>query len=197
MVDVAPQRIVIPEARLAFPDLFEARVVEQGGKPKFGATFIIPPGAPVLAQLLAEEERVAREKWQDKAPTILAMIRANNRAAVKPGILKAKFDGFEGNYFIACNMDNRPTVVSRTGSPVTAKDGIIYAGCYVLGHVSLWAQDNQFGQRINAECTGVQFVKDGDAFSAGAPPSSVEDFGNLDAGGAPQDMGGGDFDPMS
>lgn len=155
----------------------------------FGATFIIAPTSPAVAALQAEEERVAKEKWADKASSILAMIRANNRGAIKPGILKAKFDGFEGNYFVSSNSKARPTVVNRAGQPIAEKDGAIYAGCYVLAHVSLWAQDNQYGQRINAEVTGVQFLKDGDAFSGGASPSSVEEFANLDAGE-------GAFDPM-
>jgi hypothetical protein len=184
MVEVSPQRIVIPEARLAFPDLFTARSVD-GGPLMYGATFILAPTSPAKAKIEAEEERVAKEKWGERAPQILAMIRANNRGAIKPGILKAKFDGFEGNYFVSSNAKARPTVVDRNGSPLTEKDGRIYAGCYVLAHISLWAQDNQYGQRINAEVTGVQFVRDGDAFSGGAAPSSVEEFADLGAGDEP------------
>jgi hypothetical protein len=187
-MEVSPQRIVIKEARLAFPDLFTARSVD-GGPLMYGATLIIAPTSAAIAQINAEEERVAREKWGEKAPQVLAMIRANNRGAIKPGILKAKFDGFEGNYFVSANAKQRPTVVDRNGSPLTEKDGRIYAGCYVLGHISLWAQDNQYGQRVNAEITGVQFLRDGDAFSGGAAPSSVEEFADLSAEE--------DFDPMS
>jgi hypothetical protein len=183
----ATNKIIIPEARLAFPDLFEARSVD-GGAAMFGANFIIPLDSPAIPALLAEEERVAKEKWGEKATANLAMIRANNRGAVKPGALKAKYDGFEGNMFVSANSKTRPTVVDRQRSPLTAADGKIYAGCYVLGHVTLWAQDNKFGQRINAEVTGVQFLRDGDAFSGGAQPSSVDEFG---------DLGAGDDDPMS
>jgi hypothetical protein len=182
-------KIIIPEARLAFPDLFTARSVD-GGPLTFGSTFIIPPDSPALATIAAEEERVAKEKWGAKAPQILAMIRANNRGAVKPGVLKAKFDGFDGNYFVSANSRTRPTVVNRRGQPIGAEDGVIYAGCYVLGHVTLWAQDNKFGQRVNAEVTGVQFLKDGDAFSGGAQPSSVEEFGDLGAGEDDDPMAG-------
>lgn len=182
MTQPASNKIIIPEARLAFgQDLFEARSVD-GGPLQYAGTFIIAPGSPAIAALQAEEERVAAEKWGQKAATMLSMIRANNRGAVKPGALKAKFDGFDGNFFVSTNSKARPTLVDRQGKPVTAADGVIYSGCYVLGHVVLWAQDNQYGQRINAEVTGVQFLKDGDAFSGGAAPSSVDEFADLGAG---------------
>jgi len=32
----------------------------------------------------------------------------------------------------------------------------------------LWAQNNQYGKRINAQLDGVQFVRDGDPFGDGA-----------------------------
>ena len=51
---------------------------------------------------------------------------------------------------------------------------LIYSGCYVNIRIDLWAQDNQYGQRINAGLRGVQFYKDGDAFSAGRPADSNE-----------------------
>lgn len=190
MTAPVPNRIIIPEARLAFgQDLFEARSVD-GGPLQFAATFIIPPTSPAIAAINAEEERVAKEKWGEKAPAILSMIRANNRGALKPGALKAaKYDGFEGNFFVSTNSKTRPTLVDRQGKATTGKDGVIYSGCYVLAHISLWAQDNQYGQRINAEVTGVQFLRDGDAFSGGAPPSAVSDFADLGAGD--------EIDPMS
>lgn len=175
-------KIIIPEARLAFGDaIFEAKSVN-GGQPQFGCTLILAPTSPAVAAVRAEEERIAREHWQDKAPAMLEMMRAANGQALKPGALKAKFDGFQGNLFISTNAKVRPTVVDRNGAPLTAKDGRIYSGCYVLAHISLWTQDNQYGQKINANLLGLQFLRDGDAFAGGPPPSSAEDFGNLDAG---------------
>ena len=58
-------------------------------------------------------------------------------------------------------------------------DGRPYAGCIVNGQVDVWAQDNpEFGRRINAELTGVQFVRDGEAFSGGAP-AKPDDFDDV------------------
>jgi len=187
---VTGERIIIPEARLAFADaIFEKKSVN-GGEPQFGCTLIIPPTSPAVKLVQDEEERLAKLHWKDKADAMLQMIRAANGQALKPGALKMKFDGFQGNYFISVNSKVRPTIVDRNGSPLTPSDGRPYSGCYVLGHISLWTQDNQWGQKINANLLGLQFLRDGDAFAGGPAPSAVDDFANLDAGGAPAEMGG-------
>ena len=173
-------RLIIPEARLAFFDGFEAKSVD-GGEAKFGATLIIAPSSPAVALVRAEEEKLAKLAWGDKASAILEMIRAGNNQALKPGALKAKFDGFQGNLFIAAHHKVRPMIVDRNGAPLTEKDGRIYGGCYALAHISLWTQDNQYGQKINANLLGLQFLRDGDAFSGGPAPSRAEDFAPLDA----------------
>jgi hypothetical protein len=139
--------------------------------------------------IAAEEDRVAQAKWGAKAGAIMTEIRANNRAALKPGELKASYDGFPGNDFISANNEVRPTVVDKTGAPLTERDGKVYAGCYVLAHIVLWAQDNKWGKRINANITGVQFVGEGDSFGAGPPPSQPDEFEPLDADD--------DVDPMA
>ena len=58
----------------------------------------------------------------------------------------------------------RPLVITRDKTPITEEDNLVYGGCYVHGIVSLWAQNNGFGKRINAQLDGVQFVKDGEPF---------------------------------
>ena len=185
---VKGDKIIVSEARLAFPDLFEARgftdpKTGKTGDPQFSATLLVDRSDPSFRKVIeAEEERVAKEKWDTKSEAILSEIRANNRGAIKKGELKASYDGFPGNDFIACNNKTRPTVVHRNGSPLTHADGVVYAGCYVLAHITLWAQDNAFGKRINANITGVQFLRDGDAFGGGAAPSSTEEFEDLGAG---------------
>ena len=179
---VTGEKIIIPEARLAFSEgVFEKQSVN-GGEPQYGCTLIIPASSPAIATVTAEEDWLAALAWADKAATMMQMIRANNGQALKPGALKAKFDGFVGNFFISANAKVQPTTVNRQGVQIGAKDGVLYSGCYVLAHVSLWTQDNQWGQKINANLLGLQFLRDGDAFSGGPAPSSASDFANLGAG---------------
>ena len=60
----------------------------------------------------------------------------------------------------------RNELVESSGKP--------YSGCYVNAIIECWAQDNkEFGKRINFGLKGVQFLRDGDAFSGGGKAADI------------------------
>ena len=160
--------------RLAFPQLFEAASVNGEGKPAFSGTFILPPNHSDLATLNSIIDKVAEEKWGAKAPDILKNLRASGKVALRSGDDKSNYAGFAGNFYISARNVIRPTVIDANRNPLTHADGRPYAGCYVNAVIDIWAQDNNFGKRINASLGGVQFYRDGDAFSGGGAASSDE-----------------------
>ena len=168
--------------RLAFAQhLFEAGTVGGEGKPAFSVTALLGPDHPQLAELEAAEEAVAKEKWGAKAPAILKAIRAAGKGVIKDGDLKAQYAGFEGNKFVSMRSEARPNVYNRDGSQLTEADGVVYSGCYAHVMLEVWAQDNSYGKRVNAQITGVMFSRDGDSFGGGATPAQPDDFADLSA----------------
>jgi hypothetical protein len=89
------------------------------------------------------------------------------------------YDGYANQFYIRASNQVRPTIVDRNRATITEKDGKIYSGCYVNAIVSLWAQDNKFGKRINANLRGVQFAADGEAF-AGGNAARADEFEQLE-----------------
>jgi hypothetical protein len=177
--------------RLAFAqNLFTAGTVGGEGKPAFSVTAILGKDHPQLEELTAAEEQVAKEKWGAKAPAILKSIRAAEKGVIKDGDTKADYDGFEGNSFVSMRSEKRPNVYGRDGSQLTEADGVVYSGCYAHVMLEVWAQDNSFGKRVNAQVTGVMFSRDGDSFGGGAAPAKADDFADLSAAD-------GDVDPLS
>lgn len=175
-------KIVIQNARLAFAQhLFEAGTVGGEGEPAFSCTAIIPPDHPAVAELRKAEEVVAKEKFGDKANSELAAIRAKDKGVIHDGNTKANYDGFEGQMFVSTRSKTRPSIVDRDRSPLVAADGRPYSGCYANVIVEVWAQNNAYGKRINAQLMGVQFVKDGDSFGAGGRAADPDDFPDLSA----------------
>jgi hypothetical protein len=173
-------KLVLKNARAAFLNAFEPKSVD-GGDPVFGGSFIIPPTHPQVAEVNAAIEAVAKEKWGAKATEILAQLRAKDKVCFRNGDDKSQYDGFEGNMYLAASNKTRPLVIDRDKTPLVASDGRPYSGCYVVASVEIWAQDNQYGKRVNAQLKGVQFYADGDAFSGGAP-ADPDDFDDLSAG---------------
>jgi len=175
--------ILIKSARAAFLNVFKAAAFAGTENYSYSGTFIFPPDSPNVKVIEDEISKVAGEKWGAKAPAIIAKLRNKNALALHDGDEKADIDGFAGQMYLSARNTVRPTVVHKDNTPLTEADGVIYSGCYVHAIVEIWAQDNQFGQRINASLLGVRFSRDGPAFG-GSPPAPPDAFG------APEDLGG-------
>jgi hypothetical protein len=94
------------------------------------------------------------------------------------GDAKSERDGYPGNFYINSSNTIRPTAIGGGPdgrAPVTAADGKLYAGAYVNVFLNLWAQDNQYGKRVNASLLGVQFLRDGTRL-AGGGTAAADDF---------------------
>lgn len=173
----SPNVVRLENVRLAFPQLFEAETVNGEGKPAFSASFILNPktNANLIKKVKEVAERVAKDKWKDKAPGVIKAMEAADKMVLHDGNLKAEYDGYADNFYISARNERRPKVVDRNKDiELGVADGKPYAGCYVNASVEIWAQDNKFGKRVNASLRAVQFLKDGDAFAGGAPVSEDE-----------------------
>ena len=89
-------KLLIKDARLAFPQLFEAQTVNGEGEPAFSAVFLLPKNHPQIADINKAIDSVAKEKWGAKADDILAKMRAGDKTALHNGDLKSEYDGFAG-----------------------------------------------------------------------------------------------------
>ena len=193
--------IMLSNVRAAFLSIFEPSQVAGEGKPAFSGAFIMTPDHPDIQKCKDAIEAVARGKWGEKAPDILKALIAGDKVCLHNGDLKSNYDGFAGNQYVSARSPARPLVIAQDRTPLTASDGKPYAGCYVNAQVAIWAQDNNYGKRINAQLRGVQFFRDGDAFGGGGV-ARAEEFDTVDAsadGDAPTGDAWGDssYDPAA
>lgn len=170
-------KLTLKNVRLSFPDLFVPRPFKPGDVPKYKATLLVPKGSEQAKMIENAIMAVAKEKWPKGAEKIVAGIRGNaNKFCWQDGDTK-EYDGYEGMMAFSANNKARPTILDRDKSPLTEADGKPYAGCYVNAIVEIFAYDNS-GNGISATLGGVQFVRDGEAFSGGRP-ASADDFDDL------------------
>ena len=161
-------KIKLQNVRLSFPQLFTAKGFN-GSDPKFSAAFILDKKANAENIKTIEEActKLAKEKFGGKVPKKCIM-------CLHDGEEKEDVDGYgEDVMFITSSNKKRPQVIDRDRSPIVEEDDIVFAGCYVNALVTLWVQDNDFGKRVNAQLSAIQFVKAGEAF--GEAPTKVED----------------------
>lgn len=173
--------IRLENCRGAFLQVFEAKQVNGEGEPAYSGSFIFAKDSPNVKRLNAAVDQVGKEKWADKAGPMLKQLRATDKICMHDGDLKPDYEGFPGNFFVSARSKSRPLVIDQKKEPLVQADGKPYSGCYVNVVLDIWAQDNKYGKRVNASLKGVQFVKDGDAFS-GSAPASADAFEDLSDG---------------
>lgn len=168
-------KVQLKDVRLTFPQLFEAKQVNGQGEPKFSAAFLFPPNHPQKAEVEKAIVEAATAKWAGKAGEVLKQLKAADKLAVHDGDGKSDYDGYAGHLFINASNKIRPLILDGNRAPLTAADGKPYSGCYVNAIVEFWAQDNNFGKRVNASLLGVQFLRDGERLSGGGV-AAADDF---------------------
>jgi hypothetical protein len=155
-------KLMLTNVRLSFPELWTPKSFD-GGEPRFKASFLIDPDTAAGKKLVRTVEQaiesVASEKWQ-RIPkgTPLCLLDGNQK----------EWDGYADMMYVNSSTAKRPLVIDRDRAPLVEADGKPYAGCYVNAQIDIWAQDNQYGKRVNATLLAIQFVSDGEAFSGGA-----------------------------
>jgi hypothetical protein len=183
-------KVKLSNVRLSFPDLFEAVQYQGQGPFNYRASFLFPADHPAKAAVDAAIKQVAAETWKDKASMHLAGILGNsNKCCLQDGNAKP-YDGYAGNWALTATRPvekGRPLVLDQGKNPLVAADGKPYAGCYVNASVEFWAQDNSYGKAVRCTVLGVQFLRDGDAFTAGSV-ATPDDFEALAEGAGADDL---------
>jgi len=162
------KKIKISNARISFPSLFR-KAVFNGEETKYEATFLIDKkeSAEKIAEINGAIKELIKDQFKGaKIPS--------DKLCVKDGDT-IEYAGYAGNVSVKASSNSRPLVLDRDKSPLAEDDNRIYAGCRVNAVIELWAQNNNYGKRINANLLGVQFLKDDEPFADGVK-ASADDF---------------------
>jgi hypothetical protein len=170
-------RVLIKNVRFNFtPTLFAAKKGQDANsKEKYSVVGIITRDHPQLAEIVAAMKAAAVNKWGAKAEEMYTMLKAGDKLCLHDGDVKAAYAGYKGNLYLNASNELRPLVIGPDRAPLTAADGKPYSGSYGNMIVDFWAQDNQFGKRINASLMGAQHVSDGERLSGGGI-AAADDF---------------------
>lgn len=187
---------------LSFDDLFEKAKDRKDPKTdaiikgKFRANFLMTKGTPGTIANMAKCKKASLEakiaRWgadEKKHPKLKP-----EKVYLRDGDLE-NWDGYEGCFYVSANSDDQPVLIDRVKDEngkwveLTKENGgsrKLYAGARVNAIVRVWAQDNDYGLRVNAEVKCVQFVGHGTPFSGNRAVNPDEAFGDDDVG--PDDL---------
>lgn len=166
--------VVIKNVRIAFPELYVPKPFGGTGPARCSAQLLMDPNTPHgQANIQAVQKaivEVATEKWKEKARDMVRSFAAKAELCLHNGNEKSEYAGFPGMMFVSSSNDKPPVVVDENKRVLTAvnHNGKIYSGCFVNAQIDVWAQDNQYGKKVNATLVAVQYHAQGEAFSGGA-----------------------------
>lgn len=153
----------LKNVRLSFPSLFKKAVFD-GVPSKYEATFLI--SVKDQASIINLVESKMDEFLIGKFGSAAKIPKALKRTCFTDGNTK-DYDGYEDHMAFKAGSNSRPTVIGRDKAPITEDDDIVYAGCYVNAIVDFWYSDHpKGGKQCLANLLGVQFVREGESFSA-------------------------------
>lgn len=177
--------VKLSNVRFSYLNVFVPRVnkgqpeTDENGKDKrkFSSALIFSTDSPDAKAMETAIEQVAKEKWGEKATGILKKLYSTGKVCLKEGSTRIGedgeiADGYEGMLFVnaSASADKPPAVFNKFGQKITdATRGAFsgesrppFSGDYGQAMIQIWAQDNQFGQRINATLLGVALSKFGE-----------------------------------
>lgn len=175
-------KIKLENVRLSFPSLFR-KANFNGTETKYEGTFLIDKASQ--SKLISQIEKIIKDKV---ATDLKGAKLAADKLCLRDGD-DVEYDGYAGHMSLKASNKKRPLVIGKDKSPLTEDDNVIYGGCYVNAIVELWAQNNEYGKRINANLLGVQFVRDGEPFGSAGESVGIDEFDDLsDADGDDDDF---------
>jgi hypothetical protein len=142
--------IITPKARLSFPVLFTAKKFNEAEeKAKFGASFLIPPGAD-LTLLKQAAEKAAKEKWGDTPPKGL------KNPFLKAGDFESSSD-FEGWTLIRATAITKPGLVDARGENVS-EESETYPGRWCVASLRAFTWERKTGKGVSFGLQNIQLL---------------------------------------
>lgn len=160
-------RYLTPVFRLSFPNLHEAKAMDEQSKPKFGCSAVWTPTKfsdkdkklwqAIMKAVDDESVRTFKKHWKELPATI--------KRGIRKGEEKGDMEGYgAGTVFANLTTKMRPGVVDLSGSKIGPEEGNaeeIYPGCYCRATVTVYSYNNK-GKGVALGLMNVQKVKDGE-----------------------------------
>jgi len=184
-------KVKLKNVKLAFCNLFVAKSFNDDPSlpPKFSASFLMDKGTPQGKENLAAVRAAMKATYDAKWPTDGPKLKTN-QICLRDGDDES-YDGFAGMMYVSANNTKRPQIVDRNPEiHVIESDDKVYSGCIVNATLRVWAQDSDWGKRLNCSVELVQYVAPGERVGVKSVVAT-EECENLDG-----DSADGEADPF-
>lgn len=171
--------ILLEGGRFSYTYVYKPYKNEDGNQ-TYTTHWIFPENHPQTTQLFDLIRKVAVAKWKDKAEEMLAAMKGQDKLCIHRGdVSKPGQAPYKGLLFLSASRkfeDGPPRIADENRNEITIASGKVYSGGKGNVIVRLWAQDNKYGKRINAELQGIQHTGHDEKLSSGGRLASLDEF---------------------
>lgn len=136
-------KVQTPLARLAFPDLFVPKAIEEDKDPTYGCNLLFALDAD-MTDLKAAVRQAGEEKWGKERFDELVRTK-QLRLPFKDQAEKAdKWVGYTEGFYIITRTKEQPGLINRQGQPILDPTAV-YGGLQVYASVNAYAWEHRTG----------------------------------------------------
>jgi hypothetical protein len=174
---VAETKVITGKVRFSYAHVWEATAIDEGQKPKFSVSLLIPKSdTKTIARIKAAVEAA---KQQGKASKFGGKIPANLKLPLRDGDGERPDDEvYAGNYFINASAITRPGVVDINRDPITEKADF-YSGCYGIASINFYPFRVSGNKGVACGLNNVMKTADGEMLGGGRQ-SAEDDFAEVE-----------------
>lgn len=173
--------ITTGEVRASYVNIFQPRVPEGGGEPKYSLTLLIPKtDIATLNAIYAEIEKAKQEGAQkafNGAVPPMCRTPLHDGDGFRPSG-EAFGEECRGHMVMTASAKLQPTIVGLDMQAII-NPADVYSGCYVRANINFFAYNTNGNKGIGCGLNAVQKIKDGEPLTARV--SAEEAFGGSNA----------------
>lgn len=177
--------ITTGKVRASYVNIFQPRIPENGGEPKYSVTLLIPKtDAATLNAIFAEIEKAKQEgvqKFNGNIPP-MCKIPIYDGDGYRPSG-EAFGEECKGHMVMTASAKNQPVIVDLNMQNII-NPADIYSGCFIRASINFFAYNSNGNKGIGCGLNAVQKIEDGEPLVMRI--SAEEAFGGSNAyAGAP------------
>lgn len=166
--------VLTRKVRFSYAHVFEPKAAQEGGKPKYSVSLLIPKSdtetiEEIEAAIEAAKEIGKASIWDGKVPKGKAF-----HEPLRDGDEEREDDpAYKDCYFINANSHTKPGVVDRNVKDIIDPEEF-YSGCYGRATVNFYPFNTSGKKGVAAGLNNLQKLADGEKLAGGT--SAVDDF---------------------
>ena len=168
-------KVVTGKVRFSYVNIFERKVPQSGGDPKYSVTLLIPKSDTATLEKVKAAIAEAREVFCKRNGASALPVKPNHTLHDGDGVRDSGDPSgpeCKGCYVITVSSKQEPVIVDNFRNPIT-DPAEVYSGCYGRAAINFYGYNSNGKKGVSAGLLSVQKLHDGEPFGI---TGSADDF---------------------